>query len=95
MKIKKTKINGIYIIKGEKHQDNRGYLRELVVEKKIKKNLNFKSHQFQKKMSFEVYIFKLKNLRENLYLSLRVKFLMLRWIYERTLKLLGNISQLS
>tara|TARA_A100001234_G_scaffold221343_1_gene236978 strand:- start:1500 stop:2018 length:519 start_codon:yes stop_codon:yes gene_type:complete len=49
MKIKKTKINGIYIIKGEKHQDNRGYLRELVVEKKIKKKFKFQITSVSKK----------------------------------------------
>ena len=39
--IKKTKFNGLFIFQGEKHRDNRGYLRELVVEKKIKKKFKF------------------------------------------------------
>ena len=40
--IRKTKFKGLLIIQGIKHKDSRGYLRELVLEKKIKKNLNFK-----------------------------------------------------
>ena len=39
--IKKTKFNGLLIIQGKKHEDSRGYLRELVVEKKIKKKFKF------------------------------------------------------
>ena len=50
MKIKKTKFKGLIILKGVKHQDKRGYLRELILEKLIKKNLNFKYYLFQKKM---------------------------------------------
>ena len=41
MKIYKTKIDGILIIKGVKHLDGRGYLRELLLENKIKKNFKF------------------------------------------------------
>jgi len=37
MKIKKTKFKGLSIIEGISHYDNRGYLRELLLEKKIKK----------------------------------------------------------
>ena len=37
MKINKTKIKGILIIQGVKHSDNRGYLREILLEAKIKK----------------------------------------------------------
>ena len=66
MKIKKTKFKGLIVLNGIKHQDKRGYLRELVLEKLIKKkNLNFKSHQYQKKMFLGVCIFKLKNLKVN------------------------------
>ena len=50
MKIKKTKFKGLLILNGVKHQDKRGYLRELVVEKLIKKDLSFRSRLFQKKM---------------------------------------------
>ena len=35
MKIKKTKFKGLIILNGIKHQDKRGYLRELVLEKLI------------------------------------------------------------
>ena len=47
---KKTKFKGLMILNGIKHQDKRGYLRELVLEKLIKKNLNFKYYLYQKKM---------------------------------------------
>ena len=50
MKIKKTKFKGLIILNGIKHEDKRGYLRELVLEKLIKKNLNFKYYLFLKKM---------------------------------------------
>ena len=39
--IKKTKFKGLLIFQGEKHKDSRGYLRELVVEDKIKKKFKF------------------------------------------------------
>ena len=47
MRIKKTKFKGLVVLNGIKHHDKRGYLRELVLEKK---SLNFKSHPYQKKM---------------------------------------------
>ena len=34
-KVSKTNIKNLLIIKGEQHSDNRGYLRELLLEKKI------------------------------------------------------------
>ena len=39
MKIKKTKFKGLIVFKGVKHADKRGYLRELVIEKLIKKKI--------------------------------------------------------
>ena len=42
MRIKKTKFKGLVILNGVRHQDQRGYLRELVIEKLIKKNSSFK-----------------------------------------------------
>ena len=41
MKIKKTKFKGLMIISGIRHQDKRGYLRELLLEKLIKKKFKF------------------------------------------------------
>ena len=49
MKIKKTKFKGLLILNGVKHQDKRGYLRELVVEKLIKKRFKFQITSFSKK----------------------------------------------
>ena len=40
-KITKTKFKGLIIFEGQKHKDNRGYLRELIVEKKIKQKFKF------------------------------------------------------
>ena len=41
MRIKKTKFKGLVILNGVRHQDQRGYLRELVIEKLIKKKFKF------------------------------------------------------
>ena len=41
MKIIKTKFKNLVIIKGVRHDDKRGYLREMVLEKKIKQNFKF------------------------------------------------------
>lgn len=41
MKIIKTKFKDLIIIKGVRHNDKRGYLREMVLEKKIKQNFKF------------------------------------------------------
>jgi dTDP-4-dehydrorhamnose 3,5-epimerase len=37
MKIKKNKFKGLFVIEGVQHNDSRGYLRELYIEKLIKK----------------------------------------------------------
>ena len=49
MKIKKTKFKGLTILKGLKHQDKRGYLRELVLERLIKKKFKFQILSVSKK----------------------------------------------
>ena len=49
MKIKKTKFKGLMILNGIKHQDKRGYLRELVLEKLIKKKFKFQILSVSKK----------------------------------------------
>ena len=49
MKIKKTKFRGLIVLNGIKHQDKRGYLRELVVEKLIKKKFKFQILSVSKK----------------------------------------------
>ena len=41
MKITKTNFNDLLIIQSKKYDDNRGYFRELYLEKHIKKKLNF------------------------------------------------------
>tara|TARA_B110000971_G_scaffold220435_1_gene264016 strand:- start:757 stop:1275 length:519 start_codon:yes stop_codon:yes gene_type:complete len=42
IKIKKTKFKGLLVIEGTAYKDKRGYLRELLVEKKLK--IKFKFH---------------------------------------------------
>tara|TARA_B100001121_G_scaffold161071_1_gene140673 strand:- start:1113 stop:1628 length:516 start_codon:yes stop_codon:yes gene_type:complete len=49
MKIKKTKFKGLIVFKGVKHADKRGYLRELVIEKLIKKKFKFQITSVSKK----------------------------------------------
>ena len=49
MKIIKTKFKGLLIIKGTRHDDKRGYLREMILEKKIKQNLKFQIASVSKK----------------------------------------------
>ena len=49
MKIKKTKFKGLVIINGIKHQDKRGYLRELILEKLIKRKFKFQILSVSKK----------------------------------------------
>ena len=49
MKIKKTKFKGLIILNGIKHEDKRGYLRELVLEKLIKKKFKFQILSVSKK----------------------------------------------
>ena len=49
MKIKKTKFKGLVILNGIKHEDKRGYLRELVLEKLIKKRFKFQILSVSKK----------------------------------------------
>ena len=39
MKIYKTKIKDLLVIKGKIHKDNRGYFREVLVEKLLKKKI--------------------------------------------------------
>ena len=58
MKINKSKIKGILIIQGVKHSDNRGYLREILLEAKIKKKFKFHITSISKKMFYADYIFR-------------------------------------
>ncbi len=41
MKIKKNRFKGLLLIKGKSHKDNRGYLREIYLEKMINKKFIF------------------------------------------------------
>ncbi len=49
MKIKKTKFKGLIILNGVKHEDKRGYLRELVIEKIINRKFKFQISSVSKK----------------------------------------------
>ena len=49
MRVKKTKFKGLLILNGFRHKDKRGYLRELVIEKLIKKKFKFQITSLSKK----------------------------------------------
>ena len=49
MRVKKTKFKGLVVLNGIRHQDKRGYLRELVIEKLIKKKFKFQITSLSKK----------------------------------------------
>ena len=49
MNIRKTKFKGLVVLNGVKHHDRRGYLRELVLEKLIKKKFKFQITSVSKK----------------------------------------------
>ena len=49
MKIRKTKFKDLMIVNGIKHQDKRGYLRELILEKLIKRKFKFQIQSVSKK----------------------------------------------
>tara|TARA_B100000029_G_C17370501_1_gene885977 strand:+ start:70 stop:597 length:528 start_codon:yes stop_codon:yes gene_type:complete len=49
MNIVKTKIKGILVIKGKRYMDSRGYLREIVLEKKLNKKFKFQITSVSKK----------------------------------------------
>tara|TARA_A100000164_G_C21808201_1_gene724173 strand:- start:565 stop:1125 length:561 start_codon:yes stop_codon:yes gene_type:complete len=60
MKIIKTKFKGLLIIKGIRHKDKRGYLREIVVEKKIKQKFKFQITSVSKKKVLRGLHFQIK-----------------------------------
>ena len=49
MNIKKTKFEGLVVLDGVKHHDKRGYLRELVLEKLVKRKFKFQITSVSKK----------------------------------------------
>ena len=61
LKIKKTKFKGLISIEGELHKDKRGYLRELLIEKHIKKKFKFHIISTSKKNVLRGLHFQFKN----------------------------------
>ena len=61
MRIKKTKIQGVLIIEGKRHLDNRGYLREVLLEKIIKKKFKFHITSVSKKKTLRGLHFQTNN----------------------------------
>ena len=47
--IVKTKFKDLFIVKNKSHKDKRGYFKELIIEKKIKKRFPFNVMSFSKK----------------------------------------------
>ena len=75
MKINKTKIKGLLIIKGVRHTDKRGYLRELLLEKKINKKFKFHITSFSKKNVLRGLHMQKKNPQDKYILVLKGKIL--------------------
>ena len=42
MKKIKTKFKNLFVLQGIKHRDKRGYLKEVFIEKEVKKKLNLR-----------------------------------------------------
>ena len=61
MKIQKTKFKDLFVIQSERFLDNRGYFRELLLERSIKKKLNFFVVSKSKKNVARGLHFQLKN----------------------------------
>ena len=66
MKIK-TKFKDLFLLKSLKYKDSRGYFKEIIKEKLIKRNFHF-SNVFLEKMLSEAFIYKIKILKVNLLL---------------------------
>ena len=67
MKIK-TKFKDLFLLKSLKYKDSRGYFKEIIKEKLIKKKFPFLVMSFSKKMLSEAFIYKIKILKVNLFL---------------------------
>ena len=50
MKLIKTKFEGLYLFEKKTYPDNRGFFRELYLEKFLKKKFIFDAMSFSKKM---------------------------------------------
>ena len=68
MKIKKTNFKDLLIFDSKNYYDNRGYFREILLEKLVNKRFKFKIASVSKKMFLEVYICNQSFLRGNIYL---------------------------
>ena len=66
MKIISTKFSGLKLIEANLFSDNRGYLREIYMKKKLKKNLVFHYFAKSKKNVFRGFHFQAKNQQEKL-----------------------------
>ena len=44
--IKKTNLEGLVFVKNKSYKDKRGYFKELLIEKKLKKKISFFSNVF-------------------------------------------------
>ena len=60
MKVTKTKFEGLLIFSTPKHKDNRGYLREVIIEKNIKQKFKFQIISKSKKNVLRGMHFQLK-----------------------------------
>ena len=58
MKLVKTKIKGLLIVRSQVYKDKRGYLREVFRKDILNKNFPFDIMSYSKKMFYGAFIFK-------------------------------------
>ena len=68
MKILKTKFKGLFVIKGQKYLDSRGFFREILRENIIKQKFPFQITSSSKKNVIRGLHYQKKTHKENLYL---------------------------
>ena len=74
-KVSKTKFKDLLIFEGEIHKDKRGYLRELIVEKNVKKRFKFQIISKSKKNVLRGFHFQYKHQQSKLITVIKGKVL--------------------
>ena len=69
IKLKKNKFKDLIVVEGVQFNDQRGYLREVLIEKKIKKRFKFQIVSKSKKNVLRGLHYQKKNRKENLSVS--------------------------
>ena len=93
MKIIKTKFKGLIIIQNKRFDDNRGFFRELLIEKKIKENFCFHVVSVSKKNVIRGLHYQTKKPQGKFISVLKGKIIDIAVDLRKTQKLLENISK--